>query len=168
MIHVPIEMNDLAFLKLGNVYTDTKSASSQYVALRRFKSFFGITPLICSLIWNKIEQAVPSGGAPKHLLWSLCFLKQYSVEHTRRAIFHADEKTIRKWTWIFVELLSELDVVKFIFLIRINNILKIVFVDWLGRPFRRGGIWTDMLCHYRRSRLQNWRTKTIQQWVVQP
>lgn len=113
-----MKMNDLEFLKLGNVYTNTKSTLSQYVALRRFKSFFGVTPQVCGMIWNKIEQAAPSGGEPKHLLWSLCFLKQYSVEHNRRAIFHADEKTIRKWTWIFVEILSELDVVKLIFSIR--------------------------------------------------
>lgn len=107
-------MNEQTFFKLGNVYTETVSTSSEYVALRRFQSFFGVSPLVCSLIWEKIENAVPSGGAPKHLLWSLCFLKQYSVEHNRRSLFHADEKTIRKWTWIFVELLSELDVVTFI------------------------------------------------------
>lgn len=116
-LYLSMEMNDVAFLKLGNVYTDTKSTLSQYVALRRFKSFFGVTPQVCSLICKEVEQAVPSGGQPKHLLWCLCFLKQYSVEHNRRAIFHADEKTIRKWTWIFVELLSELNVVKLIFLI---------------------------------------------------
>lgn len=108
-------MNDQTFYKLGNIYTETKSTSSEYVALRRFQSFFGVTPHVCSLIWDKIKHSIPNGGDPKHVLWCLCFLKQYSVEHCRRSIFHADEKTIRKWTWIFVELLSELDVVTLIF-----------------------------------------------------
>lgn len=107
-------MNDKIFLKLGNVYTDTKSTSSKYVALRRFQSFFGATPLVCSLIWDKIKHDVPKGGDPKHLLWSLSFLKQNSVEHYRRSIFKADEKTIRKWTWLFVQLLADLDVVTLI------------------------------------------------------
>lgn len=108
-------MNGRAFLKLGNGYTQTKSTGSEYVALRRFKSFFGATPHVCSLIWEKIVHDVPKGGEPKHLLWSLSFLKQYSVEHYRRTIFGADEKTIRKWTWLFVQLLSDVDVVIFNF-----------------------------------------------------
>lgn len=109
-------MNEHIFLKLGNVYTETKATASKHVAIRRFKSFFGVTPRVSSLIWDKLENAVPSGGTPMHLLWSLNFLKQYSVEHCRRSTFHADEKTIRKWTWIFVELLSQLDVVTLIFM----------------------------------------------------
>lgn len=105
-------MSEQTFVKLGNVYTETKWTSSKYVAQRRFTSFFGVTPRVCSLIWDKIKHDIPNGGAPKHLLWSLSFVKQYSVEHYRRSIFHADEKTIRKWTWLFLELLSNLDVVR--------------------------------------------------------
>lgn len=101
---------------MGNVYTLCTSTTSEYVALRRFKSFFGVTPYVCSLIWDKIKNDVPNGGDPKHLLWCLNFLKQNSVEHYRRAIFYADEKTIRKWSWLFVELLSNLDVVTLIFI----------------------------------------------------
>lgn len=99
------------FFKLGNVYTETSSRSSEYIAMRRYKSFFGATPLVCSLIWDRIKHDVPNGSEPKHLLWSLSFLKQNAVEHYRRSIFNADEKTIRKWTWLFVQLLSDLDVV---------------------------------------------------------
>lgn len=102
-----------SFIKLGNQYTESSMARSAKVALRRFKSFFGAPPSVCSIIWDKIKNQVPVGGEPKHLLWSLLFLKQYTDEHTRRSIVGADEKTIRKWTWIFVELLSEMDVVNF-------------------------------------------------------
>lgn len=104
-------MDAQAFLKLGNCYTKTNSQSSKFVAERRFSSFFGVTPHICCIIWNKCKPMVPIGGEAKHLLWCLSFLKQYAVEHYRRSIFNADEKTIRKWTWLFVKILSDLDVV---------------------------------------------------------
>lgn len=104
-------MDARAFLKLGNSFTKTNYQCSVYIAERRFSSFFGVTPRICEIIWNKIKQSVPIGGQPKHLLWCLSFLKQYAVEHYRRSIFNADEKTIRNWTWTFVKILSDLDVV---------------------------------------------------------
>ena len=99
------------FLKLGNQYTESSMARSSKIALRRFKSFFGVPPFVCQIIWEKLETVLPVGAEPKHLLWSLLFLKRYSDEHTRRSIVGSDEKTIRKWTWIFVELLSNMDVV---------------------------------------------------------
>lgn len=99
------------FIKLGNTYTDSSMTRSTSVALRRFKSFFGVTPIVCSIIWEKLSDELPPLAEPKHLLWTLLFLKQYGNEHTRRAIVRADEKTIRKWTWIFVELLSNMNAV---------------------------------------------------------
>lgn len=100
-----------AFLQLGNIYTKSSLTRSANIALRRFKSFFGVTPIVCSIIWEKLTDELPAGAEPKHLLWSLLFLKQYSNEHNRRSIVNADEKSIRKWTWIFVELLSNMNVV---------------------------------------------------------
>lgn len=38
-------------------------------------------------------------------------MKQYSDEHTRRAVLDANEKTIRNWTCIFVKLVSDVNVV---------------------------------------------------------
>lgn len=109
-------MNEQIFLKLGNRYT--RSVMSKYnVALRRFKSFFGVTPKVCSIIWNLIKNVAPRGAQTKHLLWCLSFLKEYSTEHYRRSIFKADEKTMREWTWKFVKLLSDLNVVRTKFLV---------------------------------------------------
>lgn len=104
-------MNAETFLKLGNLYTKTACKTSKYVAERRFTSFFGVTPYVCSIIWEKLLPTLPIGGEPKHFLWALTFLRQYAVEHYRHSIFNADEKTIRKWTWIFVKLLSDLEMV---------------------------------------------------------
>lgn len=124
------------FIKLGNFYTKTTSQSSQYVAKRRFMSFFGVTPQVCSIIWQKVRQEVKiKGGEPKHLLWCLSYLKQYAVEHYRRSIFNADEKTIRKWTWILVKILSDLDVVYFFSLnLYLKNIKTRFTTDSLGKP----------------------------------
>lgn len=105
-------MDPHKFLKLGNKYTKSL-VSTPKLSLRRFKSFFGITPLVCSIVWDEVKNEAPYGAEPKHLLWCMSFLKEYSGEHYRRSIFDADEKTIRKWTWIFVKLLSNLNVVIF-------------------------------------------------------
>lgn len=43
---------------------------------------------------------------PKHLLWSQYFVKQYDAEYIRKAS-QVDEKPKRKWTWIFVLLVSD-------------------------------------------------------------
>lgn len=104
-------MNSQEFLKLGNRYTKTKSTQCANTKLRRFKSLFGVTPPVCALIWLKIKDNAPIDSHPKHLLWSLLFLKHYSIEHIRKTIFDADEKTIRKWTWTITNLLSGLNMV---------------------------------------------------------
>ena len=98
------------FLKLGSRYTRSKMLTKK-LPLRRFKSFFGVTPTVCCIVWNKIKMRAPRNAQPKHLLWCLSFLKVYSSESYRRAIFKADEKTIRKWTWTFVKPLANMDVV---------------------------------------------------------
>lgn len=99
------------FIRLGNIYTESSLTGSPALALRRFKSFFGVTPTVCSIIWEQLKDELPVGSAPKHLLWSLSFLKQYTDEHNRHSVFGDDEKTMRKWVWIFVNLLSNMNVV---------------------------------------------------------
>lgn len=105
------DVSSAGFLSLGNVYTKTKYRQKLSTKNRRFKSFFGITPKVCSIVWEKIRHDRPIGFSPKHLLWGLNFLKQYTNEENRHSIFQADEKTIRKWTWIAVGLLSDMNVV---------------------------------------------------------
>lgn len=63
---------------------------------------------------HKLENEKPAKAKPEHLLWALNFLRQYKDEHTRRALFKADEKTIRKWKWCFIELLAEMEIVIFL------------------------------------------------------
>lgn len=147
-------MSSDEFLKLGNRYTDSKRSRSQKVKLRRFKSFFGVTPTVCSLVWLRIKSNAP-GSHPKHLLWGLLFLKQYSIEHIRRSIVNADEKTIRKWSWIFVKLISDMNVVYLVDKEFHSAILPIsdLFPDNLGKKVRRFRSEPNLLLLLRWSRL---------------
>lgn len=78
---------------------------------RRFRSFFGVSPAVCSLVWDTIGTNLPRGGMPEHLLWALMFLKIYSTEHVHCSFAKCDEKTYRKWSWCFVMLIADLNVV---------------------------------------------------------
>jgi hypothetical protein len=70
-------------------------------------------------VWKKIDPAksMPRGVRSYHLLWSLYFLKVYPVEEQGSSnIGGVDEKTYRKWLWLFVTAISYLEypVVSFI------------------------------------------------------
>ncbi|XP_037047178.1 uncharacterized protein LOC119081971 [Bradysia coprophila] len=100
------------FLQLGSKYTREKGGStSPYVKLRRFKNLFEVTPEVCLVIWNKICDKLPDDFKPIHLLWTLAFLKHYTNERERQTTFKADQKTMRKWIWVALDLLSDLDVI---------------------------------------------------------
>lgn len=111
----------MTFLNIGNKISETKATQKPSTKARRFKSFFGVTPNVCAIVWRKIHSEAPIGFEPKHLLWGLNFLKQYTVEENRHSTLRADEKTIRKWTWISVKLLSNLNVVN----VLVSNILNV-------------------------------------------
>lgn len=109
-----LDVSPIQFLKLGNQISKTKNGQKESTKNRRFKSFFGVTPYVCSIVWTQIVGVAPIGFEPKHLLWGMNFLKQYTTEHNRHSTLKADEKTIRKWTWIAVKLMSGLKMVKVI------------------------------------------------------
>lgn len=109
IFHTAMSSED--FYKLGCVYMKHGICKSKHVGLRRYRSFFGMSPNICFILWNKLKSTLPLESEPKHLLWCLLFLKQYHVEHSRRTILDADEKTIRKWSWIFIKHLADLNMV---------------------------------------------------------
>ena len=75
---------------------------------RRFIALFGIPPSLCAIVWNIIaaKQLHPNGSHPKHMLCALLFLKQYNTEEVNHAISGLDEKTFRKWQWVYVHLIG--------------------------------------------------------------
>ena len=64
-------------------------------------------------IWNQIQakDLAPEGMLVKHLLWALYFLKTYQPEAYTANRCQVDENTYRKWLWIVLDLLGELDLV---------------------------------------------------------
>lgn len=105
-------MSSQLFKKIGLKYIGHKLSQSQHVGMRKFKAHFKVSTYICSIVWRKIIiNGAPEGSQPKHLLWCLCFLKLYTTDHNRAAFLKADEETVRKWTWIFVSLVANLELV---------------------------------------------------------
>lgn len=99
------------FYDLGHQFTDHFSHLSPKQGLRRFKTFYGVSPKICCILWTLLETRDPESCEPKHLFWTLHFLKQYHTETVNRAIFKTDEKTFRKYVWLLIDLLADLEVV---------------------------------------------------------
>ena len=92
----------------GNL-SDQVSETSR---LRRFRKIFGISAVTCSQVWKLCVPELPQGAGPLHLLWTLYFLKQYGVEEVNSAFAQCDEKTFRKWCWIMIQALAELELVR--------------------------------------------------------
>jgi hypothetical protein len=82
---------------------------------RRFKGIFGVSPEICARVWAAALPLLPGSASPVHLLWTLYFLKQYGLEEVNAAFARCDEKTYRKWCWIMIKTLAELDLVSMMF-----------------------------------------------------
>lgn len=100
------------FWTLGHKFTDHSPNLSLKQGSRRFKTFYGVSPRICSILWQLIEKIVSETCEPRHLMWTLSFLKQYHTETANRSNFEADEKTFRKYVWLLTDALAELHVVR--------------------------------------------------------
>lgn len=81
--------------------------------LRRFKSIYGVSPSICTVLWDKIYDIIPPGSHPHHLLYGLRFLKTYSTESVSACAEGCTEKTFREWSWIMINCLADADVVRY-------------------------------------------------------
>jgi len=89
---------------------------SPKTVLQRFISHFGVTPRLCAILWIYCKDRMGDVGQKKHLLWVLNLLKTDSTEHALHGRWKADEKTIRKWVTLFIQAISELDVVRVVIL----------------------------------------------------
>lgn len=107
-------IDEETFRRLGNEIMGRRNGryAAQCTEKRRFHAFFGTTPFICALLWAMIEpsRTLPRGYHPKHLLWALMFMKVYASEPVhRRLAGNPDEKTFRKWVWLFVHAIEGLE-----------------------------------------------------------
>jgi hypothetical protein len=82
---------------------------------RRFREHFGAPFEIVRMVWDMMGegQLLPEKSEPKHLLWTLYFLKCYPKEGPGCAAVGGskgaiDPKTMRKWVWLLLERIGEL------------------------------------------------------------
>ena len=99
------------FANIGLVIFGRRGNITSTIFARRFRSQFGISPVICARIWNSLGEVKPNGFEPKHLLWGLLFLKVYSTESVHATIVNTCERTFRKWSWKAVDLLAAMKTV---------------------------------------------------------
>ena len=87
------------------------TSSGNRIRPRFFLSLFGVSSNVVSQLWNLIENqgSHPKGFSPTHLLWTMCFIKVYGREETLSTLFGCDEKTMRKWVWIGLSIISDID-----------------------------------------------------------
>ena len=85
---------------------------------RLWKNKFGATPVVCCVLWDRLEEArqqMPSNHQPKHLLWSLMLLRTYADETDLVKDASGDDggrvdpKTFRKWGWLFIQCIAFLE-----------------------------------------------------------
>ena len=88
-----------------------EASTGNTVRPRVFLSLFGVTSNVVSQLWNLLENQLsrPKGFTPTHLLWTMCFLKVYGREETLCTLFGCDMKTMRKWVWIGLTSISDIE-----------------------------------------------------------
>jgi hypothetical protein len=83
--------------------------------VRIFRAHFGVPPRRCARTWNLMlsKNLLPDKAQPKHLMWTFLFLFLYESENVLARMCQCDEKTLRKWTWVFITSIGCLDMVRF-------------------------------------------------------
>jgi hypothetical protein len=102
-----IEFSKLACEMMRKPYT-----GSDKIRNRRIVSFFGAPALVIAKLWELLMEKAgpwPIGAKKKHLLWGLHLAKVYASEAVLSSNVSApDEKTFRKWAWLFLTELASL------------------------------------------------------------
>ncbi len=111
------------FLRLGHKITKHAMHEGLSLGYRKFRAYFGTSPLVCVVTWEKLWSVRPKNSTPEHMLWALMLLKQYSVESCNATLAGVTEKTFRKWAHLFIDLLASMHVV--------NEIFYGFFQSWL-------------------------------------
>src|SRR5689334_5252900 len=76
---------------------------------RRFRALFGVSFQILLSLWDILQQNAPVQFRREHLLWGLYFLKVYPTETVASCFFAVTEKTWRKWIFVVVQAISQLE-----------------------------------------------------------
>lgn len=121
-----------AFFEIGTGLCRRAPGLHTVVHARRFRSLFGASPSVCSQLWALLAATRPASSKPVHLLWAMMFLKIYGSEHVHASLASVDEKTLRKWIWIFVILISRLPLVRSVLLNQRRNLIQSLTILFSG------------------------------------
>ncbi len=103
----------VTFYKPGSVIDVTKMNTRISESRHRtFKSLFGCTPEVLHACWRLLIQHTDikkTKAQPIHLLWCCLFLKEYGKESIHSMTARTTEKTFRKWTWLMIHFISDLE-----------------------------------------------------------
>lgn len=140
------------FRNLGNdiMRRNRKSGSMSKLEDLRFRSHFGTSLIVCLDLWNMIDPI--EGGKPFHLLWALMLLKLYCAESVLCSLAGGvHEQTFRKWAWLYVEEISNLQYRVILWSNRFNDdIGNVCLVSVDGTDFRIyqwAPFWTGWFSH---------------------
>ena len=81
-----------------------------------FSAMFGVSSRTAHLLWITLDFDVigPRGGKRIHLLWMLMFLKEYCTLDSLSGICGVTRTTFRQWVDVFLDCVSNLNLVSFI------------------------------------------------------
>jgi hypothetical protein len=171
MSHI-LEMAD-AFMMTANVseicFNQLNPNLANFTRRRRFVKLFGIHAPIAATLWFilDVHNDGPEGGRKIHLLWTLMMLKSYDNQDVLAMRAGVDRKTFRKWTNLFLNRISKLDMVSlfcsFLFFKKKLTLLLCFyyFTDRMGEPIRESRSGPTLSCDSRWLGFSNTGTSSL-------
>jgi hypothetical protein len=109
----------------------SRNAGTAAMEHRRFRELFGASIDIVLQVWHMMDDGgfLPEKTKPKHLLWTLYFMKVYPQEAPTCSTVGGsggafDPKTPRKWVWLIMERIAKL----------VNDVVSNIFCQRSHRP----------------------------------
>ena len=114
-----------------------------------FREQFGCALIVVHMVWSLLEsrKLIQKEGRIHHLLWALSFMKTYDKENTMcNLIYIRDSKTFRKWAWLFIDSIAELEssVVSIFFLIIWRSNIHFILPSSFRKRFFLKDVWKEI------------------------
>lgn len=89
-------VNKFYIIRLGRqiLYSGRRDGSR-----RDFRALFGVSPTVCVDLWYLCRDSFDKKIRPRHLLWSLMWMKTCATEPILSSLVRVTRKTFRKWNW---------------------------------------------------------------------
>jgi hypothetical protein len=117
-LYTPDRMLEMGLELAGFDLSERQCRVKRDTNVRRFKSHYGSSPLVCAAIWENLmittipEARISPRMNPEKFFLGMYFLKEYPTEEKIAGVFKTCEKTARKWAWYFASKLQALKALK--------------------------------------------------------